>query len=299
MPRAEGRPQAAAGTERLATALPLASGELDERDAGELRALKAQIQRASGFVCESYKEKCLRRRIAVRMRARGVHRYADYAALLQRDGAEYERLLATVTINVSRFFRNPEVWAALQTRIVPALFELPDRVVRIWSAGCAGGEEPYSLAILLREHAEAAGRLDQLRRFRITATDIDRDTLAHARRAEYPGLALADTPDPVARRWFTPDGRVHRLDPEIRSMVHFGAGDLLTGAAPAEAQHLVFCRNVIIYFERAVQERLFARFAESLVPGGHLVLGKVETMFGPAAASFRSVANPERVYQRL
>src|SRR5690606_29392287 len=203
------------------TALPLAYGDLGEADAVELQALKRQVQEDSGLRCDGYKEKCLRRRIAVRMRARGVHRYADYAALLRSDPGEYERLLAAIVINVSKFFRNPEVWTALGERVVPALLERDARPLRIWSAGTAGGEEAYSAAIVLLEALGGAGSGDPgLRRIQVLGTDIDEESLAVARRGEYGELALSDTPPELRARWFD-GGRVWRLRPEPRRLVEF------------------------------------------------------------------------------
>ena len=150
----EVRRRAAADPVMLAmtSSLPLAHGELDETASSELFELKRQIQRNVSFQCDGYKEKCLRRRIAVRMRARGVHTYADYARLLERDAAEYELLVDTLTINVSKFFRNPEVWDIVRDRVLPELSALDAPRLNVWSAGTAGGEEAYTIAILMREH---------------------------------------------------------------------------------------------------------------------------------------------------
>jgi chemotaxis protein methyltransferase CheR len=278
--------------------LPLAHGDLSAADSRQLTALKRQIHDQVGFFCEGYKEKCLRRRLAVRMRARGIHGYGDYAALLDEDPEEYARLLAAITINVSKFFRNIEVWTALRDQVLGELFELNVARVRVWSAGSAAGEEAYTLAILLRELAESRGLEAQLARFRLLGTDIDRDVLEAARRAEYPELALAETPAAVRERWFEERPPLACLRPEIRAMVEFRQGDLIRDALPA-GQHLILCRNVIIYFDRPIQERLFERFHDALEPGGLLVLGKVETLFGPAARGFRAVANAERIFRKL
>ena len=283
--------------ERLLTPappLPLAHGDLSERDAAELRALKQQIQSSVGFFCEGYKERCLRRRIAVRMRARAVHTYAEYGALLSADPAEYETLVDALTINVSKFYRNPEVWEMLSRRILPELCALPDPVIRIWSAGTASGEEAYSASIMVQEYAHAHG--EDISRFEILGTDIDRDSLAYADRAEYTDFAMTDIDAELADRWFDHDG-VHRLRPAARRNVRFDTLDLIRDPFPAD-QHLIFCRNVIIYFERAVQEDLFARFHDALVPGGILVLGKVEALFGSPAGLFQSLANRQRIFRR-
>jgi len=120
-------------------------------------ALTAKIARERAFGCGAYKERCLRRRIAVRMRARGVHRFADYAALLDRDAVEYERLLDTLTINVTKLFRNWSTFDAVARTVVPILLEGSKRPINVWSAGCSSGEEPYSLAILFHRHGAVLG----------------------------------------------------------------------------------------------------------------------------------------------
>jgi len=274
--------------------LPLAHGPLNDADAAELRALKQQIQSTVGFYCEGYKEKCLRRRIAVRMRARGVHTYAQYAKLLASDAAEYSLLVDTLTINVSKFYRNPEVWEMLSRHVLPELVERPDPEIRIWSAGSASGEEAYSAAIMVQEYARE-NDVDP-DRFRILGTDIDRDSLAFAERAEYTDFAMTDIDPDLRERWFDHDG-TYRLRPEARRNVRFATLDLIRDEHPRE-QHLIFCRNVIIYFERAIQEQLFQQFHDALVPGGYLVLGKVEALFGSQSGLFRTVASRQRIFRR-
>lgn len=274
--------------------LPLAHGELNESDAAELRALKSQIQRRVGFVCEGYKEKCLRRRIAVRMRARGVHGYGEYAELLESDPGEYARLLDAITINVSKLFRNPEVWEATARFALPAL-ALQRGPIRIWSAGTAGGEEAYTLAILVLQYGPEAG-LDPTR-VRVLGTDIDPRSLEIARGGEYPPFAFTEISDELRDRWFEGPER-QRVRPEVRRMVAFAPLDLMRDPYPT-GQHLIVCRNVVIYFEREAQEALFNRFHDALVPDGFLLLGKVEALFGAAAAGFRTIANRERLFQRV
>jgi chemotaxis methyl-accepting protein methylase len=278
---------------RRSYSLPLAQGELSEKDARELQLLKEQIRRDVGFYCDGYKEHCLRRRIAVRMRARGIHSYADYANLLLADAQEYQKLRDAVTINVSKFYRNPEVWKVLEQKVVPGLFEA-DRDIRIWSAGCAAGEEPYSIAIMLREYAAATNQLERLARFDVLGTDIDQASLQTAQRGEYSAFAFTDIPQPIREAWFEPP-LFTRVKPEIKQAVRFETRDLI-GAEFDGPYDVIFCRNVVIYFERAVQESLFVRFHEALAPGGFLVLGKVETLFGRTGSLYAPVSQRERVF---
>ena len=274
--------------------LPLAHGDLSPEDAAELRALKQQIQASVGFFCEGYKEKCLRRRIAVRMRACGVHGYAQYAKLLREQPDEYDKLVDTLTINVSKFYRNPEVWELLSRRIVPELYALEDPIINIWSAGTASGEEAYSASIMLQEYAREHELSTD--RFRILGSDIDRDSLAFAARAEYTDFAMTDIDPELRDRWFDHDG-LYRLRPAARTNVRLETLDLIRDDFPQQ-QHLIFCRNVIIYFERAIQEQLFARFHDALVPGGYMVLGKVEALFGAPTGLFETVASRQRIFRR-
>ncbi|MFI5213283.1 MAG: CheR family methyltransferase [Gemmatimonadales bacterium] len=254
-----------------------------------LRALLAKIERR-GLSVTSYREPCLRRRLAVRMRARGVHTFGDYASLLERMPEELDLLLDALTINVTKFFRNPETYAVLQERVVPELAARGGRV-SVWSAGSATGEEAYSLAILF---AAAAGTS----RVRIDATDLDPGALALSERAEYPASAVEDVPQDLAAWAFRPGGPPFHVADRVRRLVRTVRHDLTRDAAPAPPYHLIVCRNVVIYFDRPTQERLFERFHEALVPGGWLLLGKVETLFGAARALFRTEDARERLFRR-
>jgi len=269
--------------------------ELEDDEAGFER-VKAKISRERGFNCRFYKDKCLRRRVAVRMRAKGTRTFPEYEAVLDDDAGEYELLLDALTINVSKFFRNLEMWQRFEREVVPALFERPEPQIRAWSAGSAAGEEAYTLSIVLHEWAARNRRRVDLDRFRILGTDIDRRSLDAARRAEYSDLAMVEMPPETAERWFSP-GPPFRLQEEARRNVSFVRKDLISDE-PESGQAVIFCRNVIIYFSRDIQEHLFQRFYESLLPGGFLVLGKVETLLGPWRSRFHAVHNRDRIFQK-
>ena len=265
-------------------------------DAG-FDALTAKIARERGFGCGGYKPTCLKRRIAVRMRARGVHRYEDYAHLLDGDRDEYDRLIDTLTINVTKLFRNPEAWAAVEREVWPALFARPERALRVWSAGCSSGEEPYTLAITALRAAQAARAPQAASRVHIIATDIDARSLDRARAGEFAEGAFGDEPPDVRSRWFEP-GWPARATQEPRALIRVERRDLLEEPAPPGKWHLLVCRNVIIYFDRESQDKLFRRFHEALVPGGFLVLGKVESLLGGSRALFEVVNSRERIFRR-
>ena len=274
------------------------SGVLSTDDAEGFAALTAKISGESGFGCDSYKERCLRRRIAVRMRARGVHTFADYASLLDSDAREYERLLDALTINVTKLFRNPETYEAMARVVIPPLLALPVPELRVWSAGCSSGEEPYSLAALFHREAERTGQLDRLAQLRIVGSDIDRASLAAAERGAFASAAFVDTPPDLRERYFEP-GEPARVVPALRRLVAFERRDLLRDGTPPGPFHLIVCRNVLIYFDRLTQERLFRAFGAALAPAGFLVLGKVETLLGESRAGFAAVEPRERIFRRL
>jgi chemotaxis methyl-accepting protein methylase len=268
-----------------------------EATAGDFDQLTRKITTDRGFYCASYKEKCLRRRIAVRMRARGVHTYDDYARLLDHDAAEYDRLLDALTINVTKLFRNWEAYDALARRVVPELWARDSETIRVWSAGCSSGHEPYSLAILFHRHAVAVGGGARVGRVSVVGTDIDRGCLAAAERGEYVEADFADTPDDLRQRYFTA-APPFAVAPSIRQLVRFERRDLLTARPQPASCDLLVCRNVLIYFDRDTQIRLFDVFSESLAPGGYLMLGKVETLLGASRNRFTPVDARERIFAR-
>ena len=265
----------------------------------EFSALTAKIARDKGFGCASYKEKCLRRRIAVRMRARGVHTYGDYSRVLDADGTEYERLLDALTINVTKLFRNWETYDVIARKVVPSLWERTAPLINVWSAGCSSGEEPYSLAALFHRHAESVGQLDDLsRRVRVLGSDIDARCLLDAERGAFEEGDFADTPTDLRRRYFAPEAPF-TIIPAVKRLVRFERRDLLAEEPPPGPHHLIVCRNVLIYFDRETQERLFDKFYSALAPDGFLVLGKVETLLGAARARFVAVEGRERVFRPI
>ena len=266
--------------------------------AGDFSALTRKISRERGFGCASYKEKCLRRRVAVRMRARGVHTYRDYARVLDSDSTEYDRLLEALTINVTKLFRNWEAYASMATKVVPALFHREQSRIRVWSAGCSSGDEPYSLGILFHRYAATNGLLAQIGRVQIVGTDIDRRCLQAAARGQFEEADFADTPEDLRRRYFS-QSAPFTVSQSIRELVRFESRDLLRETPPPGLHDLIVCRNVLIYFDRDTQERLFELFYRSLAPGGYLVLGKVETLLGRSRARFTAVDARERIFRRL
>lgn len=242
-----------------------------------------------------YKDRCIKRRIAIRVRRRGFHSAADYAELLRNDDDELKALVEVLTIHVSQFFRNPSTFAALEATYLPRLFERARREGRrrldLWSVGCAGGEEPYSLALLLEEIPAPELEIS------ILGTDVSESVLERARQGFYEPQRLKEIPREVLRTYFTPEGDGFRLKQGFRDRVKYKCHDILHNTSYPRAD-LILCRNVLIYFSRSEQEKILARFAASLPEDGILVLGKAETLTGTSRDLFRPVEPAERIYLR-
>jgi len=235
-----------------------------------------------------YKDRCIKRRIAIRVRACGLHDAAAYAELLKDDAEELDELLTTLTIHVSQFFRNPTTFEVIEAELPALNRRCGQRGMRIWSVGCSSGEEPYSMAILLSEQGHETERL--------VASDISNAVLAKAAEGRYEVQRLVNVSEEMRQKYFTREGRWYIVKDRLRRKVQFEKRDILSDSYPQA--DLILCRNVLIYFSRQEQERILGQFAQALPPEGLLVLGKAETMLGPVREYFRAIDHAERVYAR-
>ena len=212
-----------------------------------------------GFDFTGYKEASLRRRINKRMHDVGVDGYAAYEEMLETHPDEVVYLFNTILINVTSFFRDPEAWEYLADNVLPRLVAKRDGEwqVRAWSAGCATGEEAYSLAMLL---AEAMGRDEFRARCKVYATDVDEDALAFARHAKYSRQAVEAVPAGLRKKYFGEVGGAYLFSPELRRSVVFGRLDLVQDA-PISRINLLDCRNTLMYVNAETQARIATRFA--------------------------------------
>jgi len=263
-----------------------------------LERVRDILKARRNFDIGSYKEKYLKRRIAIRVRATHSATADAYCDLVARSEGEVDLLVKGLTIHVSQFFRNRTTFEKLREEVLPALFERLRREgrdqVTFWSVGCASGEEPYSLAIILRDSFG-----DELKQFKISlvATDINEGILNAARTGVYSPERLAEVPAGVKERYFSRVGDRFLLAPAVREMVEFRRSDLFDPESSIESD-LVLCRNVLIYFERSEQARILHGFASSLRTGGILVLGKAETLIGEVRQRFTTLCPIERIYQK-
>lgn len=248
----------------------------------DFQEFKESVSRSFGLALDGYKERQLKRRIDSLMYILGVQDYQHYYELLLRDAEQRRRFLDRITINVSEFFRNPEIFQVLERQILPRLLQENKRL-RAWSAGCANGAEPYSLAILCAEQNPAGGH-------RIEATDIDDGILAVARQGVYKKEALANvSPQRLARFFDLKDGN-YAVREELRRVVTFRHHDLLKDPYGRDYD-LIVCRNVAIYFTREIQEEMYRRFFAALRPGGVLFIGATETILQYQQLGFQKLAS--------
>ena len=255
------------------------------------------LEMKRNFSMSMYKDKCMKRRIAIRMRSCRCSDAAEYCNLLRQSEQELDLLKKNLTIHVSQFFRNPSMFEKLQTVILPYLFQNAPTgsVLRFSSFGCAGGEEAYSLGIILQEYF-ARELLHTT--VEIHAIDVDTDILLAATQAEYNEDRLNDLPDMLKDRYFTRSGSHVKLSAQVRSMVTFHQQNIIDVEA-FESCQLALCRNTLIYFTRQDQERILRGIAHVLPSGGILILGKSETLVGDVRGLFATICPIERIYRRL
>jgi two-component system, chemotaxis family, CheB/CheR fusion protein len=243
-------------------------------------ALLVYLKEARGFDFTGYKRSSLMRRVNRRMSQLHVSDYAAYVDVLQVEPEEFTALFNTILINVTGFFRDPDAWEYLRTDVLKPMLagKHDESPVRVWSAGCASGEEAYTLAILL---AESMGPEAFRQRVKIYATDVDEDGLAQARQAAYGEREVAGLPPELLQRYFEQTGNRYVFRKDLRRSVIFGRNDLVQDA-PISRIDLLVCRNALMYFNAETQSRILARFHFALNEGGVLFLGKAEMLLSHA-----------------
>jgi two-component system CheB/CheR fusion protein len=260
-----------------------------------LHELVNELAAERGPDLRGYKHTSLERRIRKRMAEVGIPSFREYLEKVRGNPIENLSLLNTILINVTEFFRDPQAWQALRDealrQVVAGLH--PGDTLRFWSVGCASGEEPYSLAILISEYLGSAV-LDY--NIKIYATDIDEDALNIARRGEYPVEKLRRVPPQLREKYFTGRGSILRVGREIRRLTIFGRSNIVSDA-PISHCNLVVCRNVLIYFDSNTQNQVLSRIHYALEPGGILFLGKAESKLANSSV-FRPVNTRWRIFQK-
>lgn len=254
------------------------------------------MRAATGTDFAEYRGSMIARRVAHHVARLGCATPREYLERLDAAPAELVRLAERLTVKVSRFWRNAAAFETLRAQVLPeALLRSGGQPLRIWSAGTAGGQEAYSLAIALEELGVARGS--------VLGTDVDGAALASARGAVYRSADLAELPRELRDRWFTPaEGRIDafRVAPGPRGRARFARHDLASGEAPSPLRfHLVCCRNVLIYFSPALRRRVLASLVHALEPGGHLCLGEAEWPDEETLARVAIVDRETRIFSRV
>ncbi|HRZ14928.1 MAG TPA: protein-glutamate O-methyltransferase CheR [Candidatus Omnitrophota bacterium] len=262
------------------------------------RRLLERILQDRGLDFRNYHIDLLKRRFALRIKLNNLSSYTEYMNLLARQPQEYEKLFETLCINVSEFFRDKPVWITIRYLIETLAREKMrnnDTSLRIWSAGCACGEEMYSMAILLREVLKTT-----LLHFKVElfATDVDKACLNTAQKAEYPKDRLINTEPELVSKYFAVSGDNYRVLESVKSMVAFNYLDL-TSQEYLKDIDILLCRNVFIYFNKELQHQILKQFHESLRLNGYIVLGKSENMVYEMKNYFEDTDSNARIYRKI
>ncbi|WP_297479928.1 protein-glutamate O-methyltransferase CheR [Thermococcus sp.] len=272
---------------------------MDYRDPGYLK-IKEELFRHLKVSSDAYKDSYLMRRIRARMRKLGITNFMEYYRLIKTNKKELDELLLTVAINVTEFFRDPIVWKTFEKKVIPELVRIKKEQhsssLKIWSAACSTGQEPYSIAMTLYE---ALGENLGGFRIQILATDIDREALAVAMRGEYPvDVVEKQVPRHMIPKYFTKVSEErYRVSPKVKRLVKFQQFNLFSPRYPTGFD-VIFIRNVLIYIKREAQEEIFAKLYNSLEDHGFLILGKTETILGNAAKLFKLYDLVARIYRK-
>jgi len=260
--------------------------------AADFTLLKRHVEQLLKIQCSNYKEDYIKRRFLSRMRSTNSATYADYLRYIKSHPAENEPLRNALTINVTEFFRDKEVWDEVKNVILPALFQQKKRI-SIWCAGSSTGEEPYTLAILLHDalvnHKDWSGI--------ITATDIDEVVLAKAKAGVFEEKAMQKLPTMQIQRHFTkrPDG-LYEAKPHLKELIRFRPHDLMSGVPPVRYVDLITCRNVTIYFTEKQKDDLARLFHSALVSDGFYIMGKTEYLGRQVEDLFMAKNTAQKVF---
>lgn len=238
-----------------------------------------QIKRKTGIDLSLYKEAQMKRRLIALYEKLGFSNFYDFFEAIQKDAKVLDEFLDRMTINVSEFYRNGKRWEVLEQKIIPRLLEQNNgKPLKVWSAACSTGEEPYTLAMVLSNFMP-------LRSISITATDIDDNAINRAKIGLYPERSLLEVPVDKKRQFFSQEGSMYKIDEEIKKTVTFRKQNLLADTFQKDFD-LIVCRNVLIYFTEEAKDQLYQKFNDALKPGGVFFVGSTEQIFNPSQYNF-------------
>lgn len=265
----------------------------------EYKKLLEFLLKEKGFLHSMYRDNYLSRRVESRLYATCCGSLSKYLRLLKNDDSELIKLYDALTINVSSFFRNKEVFDFLREQVFPEIIKqkirLGENSINIWSMGCSTGEEPYSLAILIQRHLRI-----RMKRFklRINAVDINSKALGFAKKGVYSRNRLGNLDPKIIRAFFVPVKDGYKACDLIRGMINFQQQDILKFQSINTIFDLILCRNMLIYFSKKNHFKAYNYFSRHLSPGGYLVLGKAEIMFSPWKNHLENVSIDHHIYRK-
>ncbi len=229
---------------------------------------KANVLKLTKIDLNYYKEKQMRRRIDTLANKNGAKSYEEYIQMIKSDKEKFEQFVNFLTINVSEFYRNPDQWRLMDQQVIPKLIKEQKKPIKIWSAACSTGDEPYSLAMAFSKHVPLSD-------IKILATDIDKQVIEHAKVGLYSEKSIAGVPADLKKKYFKQIGNSYQISDEIKKCVTFMEHNLLKDVYPKDYD-LILCRNVVIYFTDEAKDMIYKNFYASLKSKGVLFIGSTE-----------------------
>ena len=239
---------------------------------------KNEIMAMTAIDLNSYKEKQMKRRIDTLITKHGIKGYDQYVKALKTEKSYFEEFINYITINVSEFYRNPDQWKFLDEKVIPDMIQKFGKNLKIWSAACSTGDEPYSLVMALSKHLP-------LNQIKIFATDLDQQVIAKAKVGLYGSKSIESVPEDLKKKYFTQVAGSYKIADEIKARVEFKEHNLLKDNYPTD-YHLIVCRNVLIYFTEEAKDAVFRKFQKSLMKGGYLFIGSTEQIINYKEVGF-------------
>lgn len=240
--------------------------------------LKKAVYELTMIDLNAYKEKQMKRRIDTLIAKHKIVGYDKYVQAIKDDKTMFDEFVNYLTINVSEFYRNPDQWQLMDKEIIPELVNKFGKNLKIWSAACSTGDEPYSLVMALSRHIP-------LNQIKIYATDIDEQVIAKAKAGIYAEKSIASVPEDLKKKYFTKNGMFYEISPEIKARVEFKKHNLLKDDYQSN-WNMIVCRNVLIYFTEEAKDQIFRKYQKALASGGILFIGSTEQIINHKDVGF-------------
>jgi chemotaxis protein methyltransferase CheR len=268
---------------------------IESKTSHHIEKIISEIKKKTGKNIQDFKPVFLERRIQYRMRILNITELGEYVELLSNSWNEAQSLYGSFSINVTKFFRDPQVWEKLEKETIPNLIaKSKSSRIKVWSCGSASGEEPHSISIMLDKLLKGSGK-----DYGIYANDINHDALIRAQKAEYRNANLVNVSNLIINNYFEKiSEKFYKVKLNIRNKIQYEEMDLMKTSG--RMFDIIFCRNVLIYYDKNSQEDIYRKFSELLRDGGILVLGQDESMIGTKGKEFFELLDPkERIYQKI